>query len=710
MGPMRHVGYTANIGSMSEPSAKTVRRIPRSIHRPILWIIDHAPFGAEKLLRLYNRILRFIGGPYRAQMISGANIDCDPQDLIQQYILHFGVWEPGVTSLITQVIRPGDVFVDVGANIGYDTLLAANLAGDHGRVLAFEASPKIFDSLLHNIDLNTYTNIIPRQVAVSDRVHRLQLHSGPPGNIGQTTTVTTRGFSQECEVQGYPLTQLISDVDRSRIRLIKIDIEGGEIPVINDFLANLASFPENADLIVEVNPSPEWEATFENLLNSGFHAFAIPNPYDRTWYIKNRRNITPPTPIDRLPDTQIDIFFTRQANSHHHQGRRDRRMLRIGVAFPGNPEDPMVWSGTPSAIVGALRACGFEPVPIHTGVRPEPMRRLTRGLLAMGFIRIRNLRQGWRTARRLATSAAAVSPQNGALETYMGRRTLREAGPLDAIIQIGCGYRLDTDAPIVTFEDMTVRQAIENSYPGWNLLSGRAVGRRLESQKSAYERAVAVCVMTPWAAESVISSYGVAPEKVRVVGVGPNHVVDVGNSRKNGAQPRFLFVASDWGWKNGESVIRAFDRLRRTEVPDARLDLVGDAPNKVFPPGVFRFGRLRLDSPTDRLTLDELFGSATCFVMPSNCDAAGIVYVEAAFAGIPSICSDAGGSSFLVGDGGLVVKPNDEDGLLEAMLALSDPAKAAEAGGFAKSRARFFTWEAVAERLVEAAFSEPNSW
>ncbi|MGD9620426.1 MAG: FkbM family methyltransferase [Mycolicibacterium sp.] len=298
--------------SIIEPHAKVARRIPRSIHRKIIGLVDRVPFGGVEILRVYNGALKMIGGPYRSHLPCGARIDCDPQDLIQQYILHFGVWEPAVTSLITRILQPGDVFVDIGANIGYDSLLAANLVGDNGRVLAFEASPTIFQSLAYNITLNANDNIIACNVAVSDREQRLQLYSGPAENLGRTTTVAARGLPRQCEVQAYSLMRLLSGEDTSRIRLIKIDIEGGEIPVVDDFLTNLSSYPETTSLMVEVNPSPRWEATFEALFNAGFHAFAIPNQYDLGWYIRKRNSANHPIPITTLKSTQMDVFFTRE--------------------------------------------------------------------------------------------------------------------------------------------------------------------------------------------------------------------------------------------------------------------------------------------------------------------------------------------------------------------------------------------------------------
>ena len=82
--------------------------------------------------------------------------------------------------------------------------------------------------------------------------------------------------------------------------------------------------------------------------------------------------------------------------------------------------------------------------------------------------------------------------------------------------------------------------------------------------------------------------------------------------------------------------------------------------------------------------------------MPSYSEARRIAYVEAAAAGLPSIGTMAGGSDYLIGDGGLVVDPRDDDALLDAMRRLADPAVAARKGAAARRRSERFTWEAVA--------------
>jgi glycosyltransferase involved in cell wall biosynthesis len=370
------------------------------------------------------------------------------------------------------------------------------------------------------------------------------------------------------------------------------------------------------------------------------------------------------------------------------------RLARIGVAFPQDPSKRATWSGTPSGVMRGLCEAGVEPVAIAT--EPPPLVKAA-SLNVIAAFYLRSDRDVVAAARR-ARAAARASTATALLNTWSAPRALRRAGRLDGIIQIGTGYTLATDVPIATFEDMTVAQTKTHPYAGWDLLSRRAFASRMARQRRAYEQAVACCLTSRWAARSVIDDYGISPAKVHVVGVGRNHSAPAVD--RDWTTPSFLFVGMDWPRKNGEGVLRAFARLRE-ELPNARLDVVGGHP-PLAAPGVTGHGVLRLDVPEQHERLERLFGEATCFVMPSHSEASAIAYVEAAAAGLPSIGTSAGGSDYLIGDGGLVVDPRDDSALLAAMRRLADPEAAARMGAAAKLRSELFTWRAVARRLLDA--------
>jgi Glycosyl transferases group 1 len=370
----------------------------------------------------------------------------------------------------------------------------------------------------------------------------------------------------------------------------------------------------------------------------------------------------------------------------------------IGLLFPGEPTASPTWSGTPSGIARGLEQLGLEVCGINVDA-PRPISQAM-SLILGGTMVPAIVRAGMRPTPRELRRIGSMSPVLAAMLSAVARRRLDGSSSLDGLIQIGTGYSVTTTVPVVTFEDMTVVQAREAGYAAWRAMPARAFAARVARQRDAYERARACCVTTHWAAGSIVSDYGIPPEKVHVVGVGRNFEPGGAAIARDWSPPRLLFVGREWERKNGPRVLAAFARLR-AEVPDARLDVVGAHP-PLRADGVVGHGLLRLDDASDRARLAELFAGATCFVMPSLHEPSALAYVEAAASGLPSIATSKGGSAELVGDGGIIVDPLDDDGLLEAMRDLCDPATAARLGGLAQRRAPLFTSRLMAGRILRA--------
>lgn len=350
---------------------------------------------------------------------------------------------------------------------------------------------------------------------------------------------------------------------------------------------------------------------------------------------------------------------------------------RIALALQGDPTDPKAWSGVPAGISSGLAAAGVEPVPIDARFP--------------GASKLANaLRMSW-----------ADATANGAFAIASGvkaSRSIRKAG-IDGVVAIGSGYVLSTTSPFVTFEDMTVSQALGRDDPTYQALSAGQARRWRSRQKRIYERSRACCVTSSWAARSVHDDYGIAAEKIHVVGVGRNAETRAIPERDWSA-PRFLFVGVDWERKRGAAVVEAFRTVRERH-PAATLDLVGGHP-QIDVAGVTGHGVLPLDSATGRQKYSELLARATCFLMPSVYEPFGIAYVDAGAVGVPSIGTTVGGAPDAVGSGGLVVDPGDDEALLGAMLELAVPQTAQRLGELAYDHSNLFTWQAVGERLVRA--------
>lgn len=353
---------------------------------------------------------------------------------------------------------------------------------------------------------------------------------------------------------------------------------------------------------------------------------------------------------------------------------------RIALAFQGDPTDPKSWSGVPAGISSGLTAAGAEPVPIDARFP--------------GTSRLANaLGMSWADA----TANGAIAAASG----FKANSAIRKAGSIDGAVAIGSGYVLSIDAPFVTFEDITVAQALrQKTDPAYQGLGKRAAKRWRARQKRIYERSRGCCVASAWAAKSVHEDYGIPLEKIHVVGFGRNFEGGGEVAERDWSVPRFLFVGFDWERKRGTAVLDAFAAVRE-RYPTATLDLVGNHP-EVDAENVTGHGTISLGTEAGKKHYADLWARATCFVMPSTFEPFGIAYLDAGAAGVPSIGTSVGGAADSIGPGGVVVDPADKDALFDAMLELSVPETAQRLGSLAREQSAKFTWRNFAERLLRA--------
>lgn len=134
--------------------------------------------------------------------------------------------EPEVERVIRRSLQPGDVFVDAGSNIGYYTILAAQLVGAHGRVVAIEMMPETARILRNHIALNGARTVDVVEGALSEVDGVVVRATHPEGKFGQASIV--RGDQcHEFTVRTTTLDSALRDV--RHVRLMKMDLEGAEL-------------------------------------------------------------------------------------------------------------------------------------------------------------------------------------------------------------------------------------------------------------------------------------------------------------------------------------------------------------------------------------------------------------------------------------------------------------------------------------------------
>jgi len=148
-----------------------------------------------------------------------------------------GAYEPHVARIFENLLRPGQSVVDVGANIGFFTLLAASLVGPAGSVLAVEPNPRNVRLLEASRRRNGFSHVTVAQVAASDHLGLLALHAGKSnGTTAEPPPLLADLIAAET-VPCLPLDRLVEA--NQPIALIKVDVEGAEGLVLRGALGLL---------------------------------------------------------------------------------------------------------------------------------------------------------------------------------------------------------------------------------------------------------------------------------------------------------------------------------------------------------------------------------------------------------------------------------------------------------------------------------------
>ena len=292
-------------------AAKDIRPNPGLV----LKAIASVPWGERTLLRFYKRVYNRFFPRSRATTVFGASFDCEAHDLIQASILHFGLWEPHMTALMKHLIEPGTTIVDIGANIGYYSLMFSQLTGTDGKVIAVEALPRLAEYVRENSLRNGAANVDVRGCAVASQVGELTIYEGPATNIGMTSLLPGDHRTGGAKVRAMPLHDVLSAEECADCSFIKIDIEGAEVPVLNQFLDQLDRFTRRPTLSVEATPGEDgaWPALFDRFAASGYVPIRMFNSYD--WLDSLHYEDKPLEIIHTLPREQSDLLMVHPDNA-----------------------------------------------------------------------------------------------------------------------------------------------------------------------------------------------------------------------------------------------------------------------------------------------------------------------------------------------------------------------------------------------------------
>lgn len=289
----------------------------RSIHRRLKlahWTAElfdsRLPYfkGARQIR---NGLTRFLAPPldppYKISTRYGFDIVITTaNDSIDHDLLVQGTYEAGTLNIIGKCLRKGDIFLDIGANIGLMSLLGAVRVEDAGIVYAFEPEPDTFKLLKHNIAINHGRNIRAMNCGLGATQGIEQIYRNCYGNRGMASFIERGvGAVKGTQVPVWPLDTFLAENDISAVRMMKIDVEGWELEVLKG-AQRLLSQPEAPILCVEYNSKvPGYKEMYELIMTiNAYRAFMLPHG---NWHASRLMQVKS---ANDLPDMgSFNIYF-----------------------------------------------------------------------------------------------------------------------------------------------------------------------------------------------------------------------------------------------------------------------------------------------------------------------------------------------------------------------------------------------------------------
>jgi FkbM family methyltransferase len=152
---------------------------------------------------------------------------------LENDIYYFGTYEHGTLSILKKNLCEGDIFFDIGANIGWISCVVSGFVGKSGKVYAFEPHPRIYEIFKNNIKINNINNIFTYNIALGSKIYKTKIYDIPNMNRGSASLISPTGIKKD----GFKInvTTIDSLIENGQIpipKLIKIDVEGFELKVL----------------------------------------------------------------------------------------------------------------------------------------------------------------------------------------------------------------------------------------------------------------------------------------------------------------------------------------------------------------------------------------------------------------------------------------------------------------------------------------------
>jgi len=256
-----------NIKSMAENLLPYIKRMElRKAFSLALHQIDHhiniRVLKKREVIRKVNNYLMIL--------------NFDEEGLSKHLMIH-RQREISETDTVKRIVKPGMCILEIGANIGYYTVLMGKLVGKNGKIYAYEPYPPSVNILTRNVELNNLTEIVKvHKLAVSGENTIKKLYLGRASNVHSLINYKTNNNNADyIEVETKDIRGILVDTDR-KIDLIRMDIEGHERKLFNRLSGDIkASLPAQIFFEIhplgDIDPDPTFTGPLTNMLELGYY-------------------------------------------------------------------------------------------------------------------------------------------------------------------------------------------------------------------------------------------------------------------------------------------------------------------------------------------------------------------------------------------------------------------------------------------------------
>ncbi len=255
----------------------------RSILADIFRFLFRFSFFRKRFFGIHQKVFKpldlFRGVNKRVRLKNGIYFELLIGDWVQENIFFLGEYEGAELQFVEKSLREGDVFIDIGANIGLYTLHASSWVGTGGKVIAFEPLPQNYQSLNNNISINNGENIVSENLAVADSKGEIEIfYNDMDANSGMASAYLTE-YSGSEKIDAVSLDQYLLQHPVEKIDFIKMDIEGGEYKALLGMKSTLVDY--SPILLIELNEEVLSKTSHSNvdilnfLIGLGYHKQAI---------------------------------------------------------------------------------------------------------------------------------------------------------------------------------------------------------------------------------------------------------------------------------------------------------------------------------------------------------------------------------------------------------------------------------------------------